>query len=513
MTLLTQILARVKFLQGLLRKQVGRRTKLRKPVLHSNKKFLALGFVCTLGLIGASSLLFSQNNLINHLNVLNGGLSTCFGRVNQSYTAKMIGRPNSQYLQDEFFTTTEDCFGDVLSYYFDHLTQQSTLPANQMNVLTTDVHWLLQAMREAAPAERVSEFLNNISTKFGKLELKIAKIEDDIGNTKISVEKVKSQSEIAALIFASVLFLCLLVALFYLRKAMRLGKTIERVASKQLNQGGPISSVKVEAMVVKALEILGLKTLQELFLRYHEDLIEGRLFAQKDQSEIQERVESSHYPDDGIVKSMLEETFQERPEEALPTYHADLDDCIWRVVDLNADALFSKGILIDVDVDQELGANIDEESLVQVMHNLLVTSINNLSPVIQAKRIQIRASQVNKTVLLEVSDSGVGYQESDIEAFSIENQNKLEQASMDLRICHELLQEVGGSLQINNSLNEQGEIDGSVVRMNLRASELPAQDFRLVKESNLESSQSYLRTVQKGTKKEIQKQIRREAQL
>ena len=48
----------------------------------------------------------------NELNVLLDGAQTCFMRVNQTYSAKMIGL-DSSYLKNSFFRETENCYKDL----------------------------------------------------------------------------------------------------------------------------------------------------------------------------------------------------------------------------------------------------------------------------------------------------------------------------------------------------------------------------------------------------------------
>ena len=91
-------------------------------------------------LIFCAYFVYSFSNKINMINVYNEGIRTCFFRVNQSFTAKLFSNIGSRYLTESFTSTTEECFGDTISYFEEKLKGLLEDTSEQINTLATNVH-------------------------------------------------------------------------------------------------------------------------------------------------------------------------------------------------------------------------------------------------------------------------------------------------------------------------------------------------------------------------------------
>ena len=87
---------------------------LKLPKVKSRKEWGAL--VLSIGLVAAGIFLLSQSQKLQKLAVLEEGLGTCFQRVAQSFTARMIGEERSVYLDKGFTGASEECFGEAASW-------------------------------------------------------------------------------------------------------------------------------------------------------------------------------------------------------------------------------------------------------------------------------------------------------------------------------------------------------------------------------------------------------------
>lgn len=63
-------------------------------------------------IIGSWGLFYWLTGNISNVNLSLEGLNTCFSRVSQNYSGKMIG-PNQPYTQSSFYHMTEECFSDL----------------------------------------------------------------------------------------------------------------------------------------------------------------------------------------------------------------------------------------------------------------------------------------------------------------------------------------------------------------------------------------------------------------
>ncbi len=102
---------------------------------------LPLMIICTLGALG-----FISSTKDNYQS-LSEGVYTCFARVNQTYTAKLLGQGSSPYLGEDFSKLTQECFAESIQLskslkIFDSLKLNQTL-----NSLASETHWLYQNLR------------------------------------------------------------------------------------------------------------------------------------------------------------------------------------------------------------------------------------------------------------------------------------------------------------------------------------------------------------------------------
>ncbi len=79
------------------------------------------------------------------------GLSVCMQRVSQSYTAKLIGEVQSNYLSGGFMATTEECFGESIS-----LLEMASAPVGEkalekLNLLSNHIYQFHRQLETSSP--------------------------------------------------------------------------------------------------------------------------------------------------------------------------------------------------------------------------------------------------------------------------------------------------------------------------------------------------------------------------
>jgi hypothetical protein len=162
-------------------------------------------------LVGLSSLsFFSQQK--DRYQSLNEGIYTCFTRVGQSYTAKLLGHQNSPYLQDDFTKTSQECFAEGIE-----LAQRTSLFTSikirqSLNNLASETHWLHQSFKKSEGvavklkgAEDNSISLNSRFAALEKMRDKTIDLVDD------QVASISSYQMVTTILTFSLTFLAAFV--------------------------------------------------------------------------------------------------------------------------------------------------------------------------------------------------------------------------------------------------------------------------------------------------------------
>ena len=108
--------------------------------IQEKTKILSLAGLASLVIVSVGI----QNNSIKtqELSTLKGGLQTCFTRLHNSYTARLLGS-DSQYLSSGFTETTEECLGETIHTY-ETLAMDNTIILDDLNTLANDANWFHQ---------------------------------------------------------------------------------------------------------------------------------------------------------------------------------------------------------------------------------------------------------------------------------------------------------------------------------------------------------------------------------
>ncbi|MEK6623888.1 MAG: hypothetical protein AABY86_02905 [Bdellovibrionota bacterium] len=87
--------------------------RLNNSKINTNKTLFGLIVILIGSLIFGGVLFQIKSSELNRLRAIGLGPNTCFFRLNQTFTARMISDRNSKYLGKEFITDTENCLADL----------------------------------------------------------------------------------------------------------------------------------------------------------------------------------------------------------------------------------------------------------------------------------------------------------------------------------------------------------------------------------------------------------------
>jgi hypothetical protein len=291
-------------------------------------------------------------------------------------------------------------------------------------------------------------------------------------------------------IFSLILFGIGFYAYRRFQESFKFIASFEKWASDLLQKGKFNDSLRVEQLLGAIFDRLNMKRTKELFFLYHESVLER--LAAKSSTDRLEEVDSSEFitivedePTVSAVQSEIEDT-----EPGINISHI-LGD----VIDMQAERAFTHGILIDLDVDEDLIVKGQEDLIQQVLFSTLSQCIDNSLKQKENRKITIRTKTISSNVYLKLNVSGHRHS---AEELSYINRSKGETTNVNLMLVNELLKDAGGKLIFKNHLNQDGDVSGSSTDLLFD---------RAYIETVKEETPKKLVSVKKGKKKDILKEM------
>ena len=470
----------------------------------SSKKTIA-GIGTTALLIFAGVFQHNISTKITNLNSMQGGLSTCFSRVNQSYTAKVIGDGTSMYLESGFMKTTEECLSETSAFYEKEFGLVASKVTQAINALMTDVNWFHERVEESSSTftEQSAEVaLGNLSDRFEKLEMKYDKLDGELIS---KVEGMSLSKENLNLLLFTLSFLAPLLLLWDFAEKKKLQQrnlSIEKSASDRINSGDPIVHTEVGNIIREALEQNQLVYCSKLFSQYH--ALNPAISSKQDTVG---RLKTLQVDSQVINDSKIDEIWQESEREDLvasvdadslvqkyegPT--SSVDSVLTKVVDHLSNKLLADGVMIDLDASEAISVKGENEAIEQVIYNVVMNAIKNCQQSDASKKITINARRIGSNVCVNLLDSGEGFSKEFLTAASGLGDIE-EHMPLSLKISRELVEDVDGSMSFEN-IYESGAIRGAKVQIVLR---------------NADIDSKRVANIQKGTKREILESMRQQS--
>jgi hypothetical protein len=438
----------------------------------------------SVGLLAAFSGLFVYAQLLNgqflDIQNLNNGIQTCFTRVNQSYTAKMIGDKSGGYLNPSFMMTSEECFSEALNVAEDLFASSYSFSIKQLNKLIADVHWFHENMESSNSPFVDQGAQKNISSRFEKIEM----MKDGLIEGAESLQQKIKHSQFALNVSMSLLgFLALFLFLWeVLDQKSRDDQNliVERDAEIELLSEGLPQSSRVEQVLSKAFENNNLENCSALFQKYHSGVLEGQMqyFITKGYHEQVEQDDSSdelirhedaefNLPKNNQVATVVE-TLELSPdeEEVLDKPEETMDNILSQIVEHMSSSVFHKGILFELTADDSIEFSSNRDILEQIFFHSLNHSISSCEEV-SNKRINVSLHRLGGTAIFEIEDSGIGFDPMLIK-------NELGMAStesklpLELMIVKEIVRENNAEMTIENILTDDGVVIGGRMRIIFR---------------------------------------------
>ncbi len=471
-------------------------------------------FVLITSVVASGGVYFNTLESIKTSSLLTTGVNTCFQRISQTFTSLMIADKSSAYIEDSFTSLTGDCFAEVTSVFQASYLNSDTGLKKNLNELSNDAHWFQRRAKNLRRLNTANEYSEEDAWYSGEKylgdadELAVKKfnalesIKDKILDTvEFNQARLESYTDfLLSLVGVSSLFL-LGIAYFAYRRYQESFSFIlgfEKWAGDLLQAGNYYDSYKIEQLIGAICDKLGLLKTKELFFLYHETLLER--LSTRSYSEANTSLEQIAPSENHEVIELFEES-EDRQALNASIIFGD-------VIDLIGEKAFTHGIIMDLEVDDNLYVWGKEELLQQIFYNTLMSAIEHSTKHNKGRKITIRSKPLGGTAYIKVIVNGHKFDAKEI-GYIAGRESSI--GDINLQLTSELLKDIDGKVVLRNLFDAEGELSGSSTEILLnRAKPTRATIIRENTEIAEREDQTKPRLVQlkKGSKKEILKEFR-----
>lgn len=470
-------------------------------MLQGRTKILSTISLMALVLVSAGLQNISQKN--GKILILQEGIQTCFSRVHNSYTARLLGS-GANYLQDSFVGKTEECFGEAVRLYEELGLENGTI-LDDLNALSNDVSWFHQKI-QAKNVDGLFEgnpenvLLSSIGGRYEKLEIK----RDSIGEgLEAARAALKSQKGVLGTIFygvAAIIPFLLAFDFFSRRSSEAELEDVEKEASELL-KSERFSFDLLTPLISRTLKAMGLKSLAQYYeLTMSRSTLEaiesgkGEISGNNSEDKSGVQVLAAN---DRVKRAEQVERLWTEPEAApkqkkpsRPRKSLNLEESLMSVIDLVSPKIFTSGIKLDTQTEtiQVYG---EKEPVEQAFYHLLVNAIDNYDFDDPKKFLSINTRKLGNTVLLDFFDSGREFSREFLRQAKGLATGMVEHT--DLAIAQSLIEETGQKISFENVADAKGKHLGRKVQVVLEA----------VGEKKESIPKRRLARLEKSTKKEL----------
>lgn len=481
-----------------------------------------------LGTVITTGYMISENTK-TYQRVLNleGGISTCFQRVNQTFTAKIINDQSSVYLTQNFQSLTEECMAEGLVSAEELLRKTDGATFKKLSTLASSIHWFHEDILSGGGANALTGKTKTVANPSERFE-KIESLKDDVFEgtdaLKSGLNEATNVLKIAFAALIGLLAVAVLIELFRQTKRRYTNHLRETEAQSELFDYAVLNPARSIDILKNSLENNDLHYCAKLFGR----LIDGTAFQTSAQGTTREVGGKTNIPaalqmltpkdteqatrqkldlvwEDptmarsadgfGVVDSLVEETLtlKEKNRGGNPTTNknsVNLENCVEKIFDLVSDRVFKSGIAIELNMDSSLNVQFSNEELEQVLFQVFNNALRSLEAKTEktTRKLTINGIKLGSSVVLDVINSGTLQTESVVD----QRTNDIDEANIGLTICEAFMEEHGGKVQFDSIINNQGVRTGEIVKLVFKGAE-----------ANIQPASARLVDVKVGTKKEI----------
>lgn len=382
---------------------------------------------------------------LDRMNILSQGVSTCFNRISQTFTAMMIKDIQSPYLNRGFMGLSDECLNETIKG-INPFRQNVGKGYETLNQLISEVHWFHEkVLKIHGPMLSQPNFQTSLSPlvdRYTQMENFKVTLMDEIDATNTQLKEIKITDEY--LMGAGLIVFILAISLLSLQEFNRIQvqRELEKDALNYLNAGKANVGAIVDQLVDRALMTQGMPVTAQIFRDYHGELLE-RMSTKSIVSE--------------PPKSVKEEEVVPEIEEENTSYHkTSLKEVLVSIQNIQA-----KDAIHMADV-RDVVLNVPYESFEQMMNaavNQLVSRRNG------NKKVMISNQNHSDKTVVNLFLAENTFSASELEFAGRKNGEALADGlDMNLIILKEMVEETGAQWHIENKTDRSGMITGMNIR-------------------------------------------------
>ena len=446
------------------------------------------------GLFLVAGLVFTTYNIqenagqIKRLTNFESGIQTCFTRVNQTYTANLLGDTASTYLTQNFQNLTEECFAEGILSVENSAQAELSGVAKLLSHLASNVHWFHEDILAPVTVKNKAgqNEARDVGARFEKIETRKDEI---IDLTEVHKDKITSSLNNQKNIFyisATILFILMLAEYMSLTRRRLSNSAREKEAGAELSNNGGVTSVKVGEIIRVALEQNELQNCSRLFANFHAHAIQEK---SKNKMTLETLVTpmgvTENYNTSAINKLWEDDSVGISADTITPVKldNINLEQTSSQVIDLLSEKIFSQGVQLDMNIPEGIMIQGRQEELEQAFYHLFAFAINSTQSQTLDKSITIQAHKLGDIVAFDLVHSGNGETTPEL--------------NIDLEVCQSLLGEVQAKIQLDKKINQSGNVVGGRVKI----------IFKTGVAQSAAASQGRLVDLKVGSKKDIMASI------
>ncbi len=461
----------------------------RIPLLESKRNIA--GVLLLAALVAITYNIQENSTRIKRITNFESGMQTCFARVNQTYTAKMLGETTSNYLTQNFQNLTEECFAEGILNVEENFKTELALVAKKLSTLASNVHWFHEDILSPGSARAIAGESEgrDVGSRFEKIESTKDEILENTDQFKTELSGTLNKQKNFFYVTATLLVIVMISEFMSNTRRRLANQARENEAEAELLDHGGAVSVKVGEIIRTALEQNDLINCSKLFANYHaEQTVDKKAkkvslealitpVGTQTAATVNEKIDKI-WNDDSIGVSADK-------SEGKMLVDLNLEQMSSAVIDLLAEKLFSQGVQLDTKIPENLMIKGRSEELEQVLYHLMNYAINSTQSENGEKSISIFAHKLGDIVAFDMIHSGLGFDEQILKQRAGLSQTT-QTLDIDLQICQSLLEEIQAKVQLDNKLNQHGQIIGGRVKIIFKAGENTARLVDLKKGSKKE---------------------------
>lgn len=438
-------------------------------VLESKRSIAGLFLLA--GLVFTTYSIQENANQIKRLTNFENGIQTCFTRVNQTYTANLLGDAASTYLTQNFQNLTEECLAEgVLSVENSFQTELSGA-AKQLSNLASNVHWFHEDILAPVGAKNLAGKgeARDVGARFEKIETTKDEILEASNTHKGQITKSLNLEKNFFYVSATLLVMLMLAEYMSLTRRRLSNNARENEAHAELLNNGGVTSVKVGEIIRVALEQNELFNCSKLFANFHAYSITEKGKNKMSLETLVTPLGASENVKSNIAINKLweDDSIGISADNAIVINNLvdiNLEQTSNVVVDLLAEKLFSQGVQLDMNIPENLMIRARQEELEQSLFHLFAYAINSSQSYTGEKNISVTAHKLGDVVAFDLHHSGTGFNDSILKQ-RIGLDEVGGELDLDLQVCQSLLNEIQSKVQLDNKIDQAGNVIGGRVKI------------------------------------------------